>query len=70
MKGAVVVMQTTIQPELAADREKLLVSIFPSIPFLAGFDMLSFYIIDKRIKVKIKQNLKVCKGKTVKNIMI
>ena len=70
MKGAVVVMQTTIQPELAADREKLLVNTFSSITFLAGFDMLSFYIIDKRIKVKIKQNLKVCKGKTVKNIMI
>ncbi|MDP4208873.1 MAG: MFS transporter [Bacteroidota bacterium] len=47
-----------IQPESVADGAKLLVSIYPSIPFLIGVGLLFFYVIDKKMEVKIEAELK------------
>lgn len=50
--------QETIQPETVAIGARMLVSIYPSIPFLLGFGLLYFYFIDKKMEVKIETELK------------
>lgn len=46
------------QPESAINGTKLLVSIFPSIPFLIGIALLLFYEINKTMETKIESDLK------------
>jgi Na+/melibiose symporter-like transporter len=50
--------QEIIQPESVAQGAKMLVSVFPSIPFLIGVGLLFFYFIDKKMEVKIETELK------------
>ena len=50
--------QQIIQPDSVAEGAKMLVSIFPSIPFLIGFGLLFFYVIDKKMEIKIEADLK------------
>ncbi len=47
-----------IQPETVALGARLLVSIYPSIPFLIGVGLLFFYVIDKKMEMKIEADLK------------
>jgi glycoside/pentoside/hexuronide:cation symporter, GPH family len=46
------------QPETAINGIKLLVSIFPAIPFLIGVGLLFFYEINKKMEVQIESDLK------------
>jgi GPH family glycoside/pentoside/hexuronide:cation symporter len=57
-KDGAVAGQAIIQPEAVANGARLLVSIFPSIPFLLGVGLLYFYVIDKKMEVKIEAELK------------
>ena len=45
------------QTESAILGTKMLVSIFPSIPFLVAAALLFFYVIDKKMEEKIEQDL-------------
>lgn len=47
-----------VQTDVAINGIKLLVSIFPSIPFLIGVGLLFFYKINKEMEVKIEADLK------------
>lgn len=47
----------SIQPESAVNGIKLLVSIYPSIPFLLGIGLLFFYRINKSMEVTIEKDL-------------
>jgi glycoside/pentoside/hexuronide:cation symporter, GPH family len=49
---------TTGQTETAIQGTKMLVSIFPAIPFLIGAALLFFYEINKKMEVKIESDLK------------
>jgi glycoside/pentoside/hexuronide:cation symporter, GPH family len=49
---------TTGQTETAINGTKLLVSIFPAIPFLIGAGLLFFYEINKKMEVQIESDLK------------
>lgn len=46
-----------VEPEKAIRGTKLLVSIFPAIPFLIGVCLLFFYEINKKMEVKIEKDL-------------
>ncbi len=48
----------TTQSVTAINGTKLLVSVFPSIPFLIGVGMLFFYKINKKMEVQIEADLK------------
>jgi glycoside/pentoside/hexuronide:cation symporter, GPH family len=48
----------TAQTETAINGTKLLVSIFPAIPFLIGAGLLFFYEINKKMEVRIEADLK------------
>ena len=50
--------EVIVQPETAVQGTKLLVSIFPSIPFLIAIGLLLLYEIDKKKEVKIELDLK------------
>lgn len=50
--------QALVQPETVADGARMLVSVYPSIPFFIGFGLLFFYVIDKKLEVKIETELK------------
>jgi Na+/melibiose symporter-like transporter len=47
-----------MQPESAIHGTKMLVSVFAAIPFLIGVALLFFYVIDKKMEVKIESDLK------------
>ncbi len=47
-----------VQPDSAIQGTKLLVSVFPSIPFILGAALLFFYEINKDMEVKIEAELK------------
>jgi glycoside/pentoside/hexuronide:cation symporter, GPH family len=49
--------QEIIQPQTVATGAKMLVSIYPSIPFLLSVGLLLFYVIDKKMEVKIEADL-------------
>ncbi|AHF14266.1 transporter [Niabella soli DSM 19437] len=49
---------SNVEPASAIQGTKLLVSIFPAIPFLAGCILLFFYPIDKKMEVAIEADLK------------
>ena len=48
----------TAQSATAIDGTRLLVSVFPSIPFLVGAGLLFFYKINKKMEVQIESDLK------------
>ncbi|WP_179004579.1 MFS transporter [Winogradskyella forsetii] len=48
----------TIQPESAIEGTRLLVSIYPAIPFLMGVGLLFFYEINKKMELQIEAELK------------
>ncbi|WP_026704900.1 MFS transporter [Flavobacterium soli] len=52
------VPNSLVQTDVAINGIKLLVSIFPSIPFLIGVGLLFFYKINKEMEVKIESDLK------------
>ena len=52
-----------IQPDTVAVGAKMLVSIYPSIPFLIGVGLLFLYVIDKKMEVKIEADLKARRAK-------
>jgi glycoside/pentoside/hexuronide:cation symporter, GPH family len=49
---------TIVQPETAIEGTKMLVSIFPAIPFLIGIVLLFFYEINKKMELQIEADLK------------
>ncbi|KFF05672.1 MFS transporter [Flavobacterium reichenbachii] len=49
---------TTVQTETAISGIKLLVSVFPAIPFLIGAGLLFFYKINKQMEIQIETELK------------
>ena len=57
--------QAIIQPETVAAGAKMLVSIYPSIPFLLSVGLLFFYVIDKKMEVKIEADLNARREKVV-----
>ncbi|HCY42898.1 MAG TPA: MFS transporter [Prolixibacteraceae bacterium] len=57
--------QEIIQPGSVSDGARMLVSVFPSIPFLIGVGLLFFYAIDKKMEVKIEEDLKTRRKGTV-----
>ena len=61
-KEAAVAGHDIIQPQSVAEGSRLLVSIYPSIPFLLGVGLLFFYVIDKKMEVKIEAELKARRG--------
>ncbi|QIA08092.1 MFS transporter [Draconibacterium halophilum] len=56
-KDAVAAGQELVQPETVAQGAKMLVSIYPSIPFLIGVALLFFYEINKKKEVQIQEDL-------------
>jgi GPH family glycoside/pentoside/hexuronide:cation symporter len=52
------VPNSLVQPETAVNGIKLLISIFPAIPFLIGVGLLFFYEINKKMEVQIEADLK------------
>ncbi|WP_294279282.1 MFS transporter [uncultured Chryseobacterium sp.] len=50
--------QNVVQPETVAAGAKMLVSIFPSIPFFLSCGLLMFYKINKEMEVQIERDLK------------
>lgn len=57
-KESGIATETIIQPESVAQGARMLVSIFPSIPFLIGVGLLFFYVIDKKMETQIETDLK------------
>ena len=58
--------QEIVQPHSVAEGAKLLVSVYPAIPFLIGVGLLFFYIIDKKMEVKIEAELKARRAESSK----
>jgi Na+/melibiose symporter-like transporter len=58
-KESAVAGQEIIQPHSVSEGARLLVSVYPSIPFLIGVGLLFFYVIDKKMEVKIEEDLKI-----------
>ena len=56
-KEAIVAGEVVIQPDTAIIGTKMLVSVFPSIPFLLGVALLFFYKINKSVEVQIEVDL-------------
>ena len=50
--------QVITQPETVATGAKMLISVFPSIPFLAACGLLLFYSINKKMEIQIEAELK------------
>ena len=57
-KEAAKIGELIVQPESAIQGTKMLVSIYPAIPFLIGIALLFFYEIDKKMEVQIETELK------------
>ncbi len=58
-KDTVAAGQELIQPESVAQGAKMLVSIYPSIPFLIGVALLFFYEINKSKEIQIQNELNI-----------
>nr|WP_321486940.1 glycoside-pentoside-hexuronide (GPH):cation symporter [uncultured Draconibacterium sp.] len=58
-KDAVAAGQEVVQPESVAQGAKMLVSIYPSIPFLIGVALLFFYEINKNKEIQIQEELNI-----------
>jgi Na+/melibiose symporter-like transporter len=52
------VPNSEVQPPEAIQGVKMLVSVYPSIPFLIGASLLFFYVINKKMEVQIENDLK------------
>jgi Na+/melibiose symporter-like transporter len=52
------VPNSEMQPPEAIQGVKMLVSVYPSIPFLMGASLLFFYVINKKMEVQIENELK------------
>jgi GPH family glycoside/pentoside/hexuronide:cation symporter len=52
------VPNAAVQSDIAINGIKLLVSVFPAIPFLIGVALLFFYKIDKKMEIQIESDLK------------
>jgi Na+/melibiose symporter-like transporter len=52
------VPNSTTQTSEAIQGTKMLVSVYPSIPFLIGAGLLFFYTINKKMEVQIESDLK------------
>ena len=63
-KEAATVGQAIVQPESAIQGTKMLVSIYPAIPFLIGIGLLFFYEINKKMEVEIEADLKARRTKS------
>lgn len=50
-------IHNAVQPETVAKGAKMLVSIFPAVPFIAACGLLYFYKIDKKLEVQIEKDL-------------
>ncbi len=48
----------TVQPETAVQGTRMLVSIYPALPFLIGIGLLFWYEINKKMEVQIESDLK------------
>lgn len=57
-KEAAVAGVETVQPQSAIEGTRLLVSIYPAIPFLIGVGLLFFYEINKKMELQIENDLK------------
>ena len=57
-KEAAIAGEIIIQPESAIQGTKMLVSIYPAIPFLIGIGLLFFYEINKKMETRIEIDLK------------
>ena len=57
-KEGIIAGEVIVQPDSAVQGTKMLVSIFPAIPFLIGIGLLLFYEIDKKMEDKIEIDLK------------
>ncbi|MBT9188343.1 MFS transporter [Zobellia russellii] len=57
-KEAVVAGEAIVQPETAVQGTRMLVSIYPAIPFLIGIGLLFFYEINKTTETRIELDLK------------
>ncbi len=56
-KEAAVAGEAIVQPESAVQGTRMLVSIYPAIPFLIGIGLLFFYEINKKMEVQIETEL-------------
>ncbi len=57
-KGSAKIGEAIVQPESAIHGIKMLVSIYPAMPFLLGCGLLFFYKINKKMEVQIENDLK------------
>jgi Na+/melibiose symporter-like transporter len=57
-KESAIAGQEIVQPESVANGARMLVSVFPAIPFLLGVGLLFFYVIDKKMETQIEADLK------------
>ena len=57
-KEAVEAGEAIVQPETAVQGTRMLVSIYPAIPFLIGIGLLFFYEINKTMETRIELDLK------------
>ncbi len=62
-KGVATAGEIIVQPESAIQGTKMLVSIYPAIPFLIGIGLLFFYKINKKMEVQIETELKLRRNK-------
>jgi len=56
-KESITAGQEIIQPNSVINGVKMLVSVYPSIPFLFGAGLLFFYAINKKMENEIEQKL-------------
>ncbi|MGB6151168.1 MAG: MFS transporter [Pricia sp.] len=56
-KEAAIAGVATVQPDSAIEGTRLLVSIYPAIPFLIGVGILFFYEINKKMELQIEEEL-------------
>lgn len=63
-KEAATLGEVIVQPESAVQGTKMLVSIYPAIPFLIGIGLLFFYEINKTLEVQIESDLKARRKKS------
>ncbi len=56
-KDAAEAGQPIVQPETVTSGVKMLVSVYPSIPFLLAAGLLFFYVINKKMEVQIQNEL-------------
>ena len=56
-KESAIAGQEIVQPDSVAEGARMLVSVFPAIPFLLAVGLLFFYVIDKKMETQIELEL-------------